>query len=188
MRDDEGCQGNPRPASAYFSSRSRADQYSIPVSSRTEHASLPLSPAFVPSPATSPSHRFSATRRVLASLSPCLFIILSLFLSLRASPRARYRRPSQTNPPPCIRAAPLVVNPSPTLPPPSLALSPLISHLPSLFISWCFPPSFSLCLAFSLSVSFSIAPRPPPRPGLMYLAHFVLQFCILDTHKMLLIY
>jgi len=84
MRDDEGCQGNPpcQPASAYFSPLSRSIQHP-PASSRTKRT---------------PSLHRSPARPAASSLRASHGTFLRSFFSLRASPCAHYRRPSQTNP------------------------------------------------------------------------------------------
>lgn len=84
MRDDEGCQGNPpcQPASAYFSPLSRSIQHP-PASSRTKRT---------------PSLHRSPARPAASSLRASHGTFLRSFFSLRVSPCAHYRRPSQTNP------------------------------------------------------------------------------------------
>lgn len=129
MRDDEGCQGNPPPASAYFSPRS--DQYSIPVSSRTKRVDPPHPPASPPTPAPFAPPQPPSPR-------PFLRFCHSSF-SLRASPRARYCRPSQTN-----HLAPLSAFTTPL----TCCARLVISRFPSLFIS----ASISLRLFVHLSI------------------------------------
>lgn len=109
MRDDEGCQGNPpcQPASAYFSPLSRSIQHP-PASSRTKRT---------------PSLHRSPARPAASSLRASHGAFLRSFFSLRASPCAHYRRPSQTNP-------------LAFLPHPSFSPSPsVISSFPSLRLS-----------------------------------------------------
>lgn len=140
MRDDEGCLGNPPPASAYFSPRS--DQYSIPVSSRTKRAD-PSSPCAASNPRT--------LRATLAALAQALSPLCHSSFSLRASPRARYCRPSQTNPLALFCSS----NPSSTtsLPrsPRHLAISFSVYLRPFLFVSFSLALSLSVCVSLFLS-------------------------------------
>jgi len=147
MRDDEGCQGNPPSQPRLTLARSR-DQYSIPrrASSRTKRV-RPLQPPLPPSPSPGapggslPSfhrrHRLSA-------------------VSLRASSRARYRRPSQTNP--------LFLSYGSSL---FLPYHPLVAHPPRAVISESpvsvylrlFPTPCSLSLLGSIQLT---SPHLPP--------------------------
>lgn len=87
MRDDEGCQGNPpcQPASAYFSPLALAINTASP-GELPDQMQLPS-----PGPLCRPPRSAAPLRT-----SPEPFLRASF--SLRASPRAHYRRPSQTNP------------------------------------------------------------------------------------------
>lgn len=157
MRDDEGCQGNPPPASAYFSPRS--DQYSIPVSSRTKRVDSPRPPAPPPIPTPFAPPRPPSPRPFLRSCHSSF--------SLRASPRACYCRPSQTN-----SLAPL----SAFITPLACRVRLVISRFPSLFISGYFSSSLcpSICLCLSLFLSLRL---PAALSSRTCLAHFPLQSC-----------
>lgn len=148
MRDDEGCLGNPPPASAYFSPRS--DQYSIPVSSRTKRAD-PSSPCAASNPRT--------LRATLAALAQTLSPLCHSSFSLRASPRARYCRPSQTNPLALFCSS----NPSPTHFLAALASS---SRDFLLCLSSAVSPRLFLARSLSVCVSLSIPLLPPSPPSL----------------------
>lgn len=161
MRDDEGCLGNPPPASAYFSPRS--DQYSIPVSSRTKRAD-PSSPCAASNPRT--------LRATLAALAQALSPLCHSSFSLRASPRARYCRPSQTNPLALFCSS----NPSSTtsLPrsPRHLAISFSVYLRPFLFVS------FSLALFLSVSLFPSPAAFPSLSSSRPLLANLTCSFSV----------
>lgn len=148
MRDDEGCQGNPPPASAYFSPRS--DQYSIPVSSRTKRAATPRPPAPPPTPAPFAPPWPPSPRPFLRSATPPSPYVP---LHVRVTVDRHKPTPSHPFPPPAPR------------PPLPRRARPVISRFSSLFIF------DSLSLFFSPSLpsllSFSSTAIPTRRPALL---------------------
>lgn len=155
MRDDEGCQGNPpcQPASAYFSPLSRSIQHP-PASSRTKRT-----PSLFPPRRSRPSRPAPRARPHHPSAGASHGTFLRSFFSLRASPCAHYRRPSQTNPL-AFLPHPRPLSPSPSVISrffPSLRLSSDVSRslLPfhPLLI---FPDEFVLKISFYIVLLYLI--------------------------------